>query len=134
MRHPLLLLLLLLLCLLAGCSTQRPWLNAPLTEPEAVAEKAQQGLGAAEDLGLMVGVTLSGGGARAAAFGYGVLDALRQTKVQWNGQATTLLDEVDVVSGVSGGSILATYFAAFGPETFPRFERSFCARTSSSRW
>ena len=111
--------------MLAGCSTQRPWLNAPLTEPEAVAEKAQQGLGAAEDLGLMVGVTLSGGGARAAAFGYGVLDALRQTKVQWNGQATTLLDEVDVVSGVSGGSILATYFAAFGPETFPRFEQEF---------
>ena len=70
---------------------------------------------------MTVAVTLSGGGARAAAFGYGVLDGLRQTRFVWNGRQTSLLDEIDVISGVSGGSIVAAYYAAFGPRTFPQF-------------
>lgn len=70
-------------------------------------------------------VTLSGGGARAAAFGYGVLDALRQTRVNWKGQNFSLLDELDVISGVSGGSIIAAYYAAFGEKTFPGFDHDF---------
>jgi NTE family protein len=36
-----------------------------------------------------------------------------------------LLDELDLVSGVSGGSIIAAYYAAFGKETFPAFEQDF---------
>ena len=74
---------------------------------------------------MTVAVTLSGGGARAAAFGYGVLDGLRQTRFAWNGRQTSLLDEIDVISGVSGGSIVAAYYAAFGARTFPQFEQEF---------
>lgn len=118
-------LLLLLAGLLAGCSTSHPWINQPLTETKLVEERVEQGLGNADDLSMLVAVTLSGGGARAAAFGYGVLQEMRASPVQWNGRRTTLLDEVDVISGVSGGSILATYYAAFGSQTFPRFEEEF---------
>jgi len=70
-------------------------------------------------------VTLSGGGARAAAFGFGVLTEMQNTVFEWNGRRTTLLDATDVVSGVSGGSIVAAYYAAHGIEGLPRFEHEF---------
>src|SRR4030095_12237645 len=70
-------------------------------------------------------VALSGGGARAAAFGLGVLQELKDPQCAWDGRQTPLLDEVGLISGVSGGSILASYYAAFGDEVFTRFERDF---------
>lgn len=116
----------LLLSLLAGCSSVRPWINDPLPADltNLPATIDAQDLGA-DDLSMLVAVTISGGGARAAAFGYGVLDELRNTRISWGGRQTSLLDEVDVISGVSGGSIVATYYAAFGDATFPAFEREF---------
>jgi len=54
---------------LGACSTARPWINAPrsaATELDSVAI-------AKRDPSALFAVTLSGGGARAAAFGYGVL-------------------------------------------------------------
>lgn len=113
--------LLLLMGLLSACSSLRPWQNLPL-----VSEAPPDSTVAATDEGAMaLFVTMSGGGARAAAFGYGVLDALRETRVHWNGRELTLLDELDVISGVSGGSIIAAYYAAFGLDTFPAFELEF---------
>lgn len=109
--------------LLSGCSTVRPWQNQPLTQldrPKAAFEAPE-----VDDRSLLLIVSLSGGGARAAAFGYGVLDALRQTPVTWKNQQTNLLHQVDVISGVSGGSIIASYYAAFGAHTFPAFEQQF---------
>ena len=114
--------------LLSGCSTTRPWINAPLPggvippdpySPESMLDAS------ADDLSMIAAVTLSGGGARAAAFGYGVLKALHQTPITLNGRNTSLLDQVGVITGVSGGSIVATYYAAFGKETFNRFETDF---------
>ena len=122
---------LLIAAVLAGttaCSTTRPWVNAPLAggivtaDPDDVASLAQA---SADDFSVIAAVTLSGGGARAAAFGYGVLQALRQTPVLVNGRKTSLLDQVGVISGVSGGSIVAAYYAAFGAENLERFETDF---------
>src|SRR5688572_9606586 len=75
---------------------------------------------------LFVVVTFSGGGKRAAAFSYGVLEALRDVKVTTpDGEQHTLLDEVDLISAVSGGAFTAAYYAMNGKETFdsyaPRF-------------
>ena len=53
---------------------------------------------------LLVIVAISGGGMRAAALGYGVLEELRRTEVLVNGVKRRLLDEVDVISAVSGRS------------------------------
>ncbi|HEX6704194.1 MAG TPA: patatin-like phospholipase family protein [Albitalea sp.] len=117
-------LLLCLALLLGGCSTTRPWTNAPLPASAAPARDPVQSM-AAERLSLFGGVALSGGGARAAAFGYGVMLELKATTITWEGRTTTLMDEVDIVSGVSGGSIIAAYYAAFGDATFTRFEREF---------
>lgn len=119
---------LLLAALLAGCSSVRPWQNQPLSAESAAAQaRAGEGLENQDtaDLSMVMAVTLSGGGARAAAFGYGVLDELRRTQVRWQGRDIALLDELDVISGVSGGSIVAAYYAAFGSRTFPDFENEF---------
>lgn len=106
---------------LAGCSSVRPWVNEPMPlEDQAVTQRPSM-----RDPSILVAVTLSGGGARAAAFGFGVLTEMQNTVFEWNGQRTTLLDATDVVSGVSGGSIVAAYYAAHGIEGLPRFEHEF---------
>ena len=110
------------LLLLAACASTRPWINQPIAEGGAQHEEATLAPAARPIVGA---VTLSGGGARAAAFGLGVLEELKATRVQAEGRDTTLLDEVGLISGVSGGSVLASYYAAFGDETFERFEREF---------
>ena len=110
--------------LLGACSSLRPWQNQPL-QPLKDRAVTVQDAAAVEDRSMLMLVSLSGGGARAAAFGYGVLDALQQTRVLWRGQDTSLLDQLDVISGVSGGSIVAAYSAAFGAQTFRAFEQQF---------
>ena len=104
-----------------GCSTVRPWINQPLNAGSSfdTAEIAQR------DSSALVAVTLSGGGARAAAFSYGVLQELRATGCCWNDRSTNLLDAVDLISGVSGGSIVAAYYAAFGAAGLDSFEQDF---------
>jgi NTE family protein len=75
---------------------------------------------------LFVVVTFSGGGKRAAAFSYGVLEALRDVKVTTpDGEVHPLLDEVDVISAVSGGAFTAAYYALNGRETFEGFAPRF---------
>ena len=78
---------------------------------------------------LFVCVALSGGGTRAAAMAFGVLERLAATSVTWEGTTKPLLDEVDVISSVSGGSFAAAYLARFGKEAFLReFEERFLRR------
>ncbi len=116
---------------LSGCSTVRPPLNQPLSQPassdQSAAEYRLRDLAPqrGNSDSLVVILTFSGGGTRAAAFAYGVLNELKDTPIHWNGEATNLLDEIDVVAGVSGGSVTAAYFAAFGEEIFRSFEPAF---------
>lgn len=114
--------------LLAACSTVRPWTNEPIA-PDATVRPMLKPVMAIEpqvkEHPVIAAVTLSGGGARAAAFGLGVLQELKATRFESHGEETTLLDEVGLVSAVSGGSILAAYYAAFGDQVFTRFEPDF---------
>ncbi|MFD1545077.1 patatin-like phospholipase family protein [Nonomuraea guangzhouensis] len=59
-----------------------------------------------------IGLALSGGGFRATAFGLGCLRALHDSR---------LLPQVRVVSGISGGSLLAAMWA-YGPRDFADFD------------
>ena len=82
--------------------------------------------GQSDDLLLILAI--SGGGTRAAALGYGVLEELRRTEVTVNGAKRRLLDEVDVISAVSGGTFPATYYALRGEKTFDEFESKVLSR------
>lgn len=117
-----LLLLALLAACLAACASpaNRPSnLRRPL-----VASAIRSFASASEGGSTAVMVALSGGGARSAAFGYGVLSALAEQPVP--GRAgRTLADDVIAIAGVSGGGILAAHFALHGSQGLPAFRRDF---------
>lgn len=72
--------------------------------------------------GTFVILTFSGGGSRAAGFAYGVLRELDRTKLA---DGSSLLDHVDVISSVSGGSFTSMYYGLHGREGFADFESKF---------
>lgn len=71
----------------------------------------------------MLILTFSGGGTRAAALSYGVLKGLRDTAIPTKNGEKSLLSEVDMISGVSGGSFTAAYYGLFGERIFSDFEQ-----------
>jgi len=82
-------------------------------------------------------LAFSGGGTRAAALSYGVLEALerveipahmKQKGVKVSGKKHTLLDEVDVISSVSGGSFTAAYYGLHGKDMFKDYRENFLTR------
>ena len=78
---------------------------------------------------LFVVVTFSGGGKRAAAFSYGVLETLRDMEVTTrSGRHIRALDTVDVITGISGGSFTALAFGLYGDKLFDVYETAFLKR------
>jgi NTE family protein len=81
---------------------------------------------------LLMYLTFSGGGTRAAAFSYGVLEELRKTEIIIDGNKRRLLDEIDGISSVSGGSFTAGYYGLFGDRIFDDFEGKFLKKKVQS--
>ena len=77
---------------------------------------------------LFVCLAFSGGGTRAAALAYGVMEELRKTRIRVEGEEKSLLDEVDVISSVSGGSFTAAYYGLFRERLFADFRTRFLER------
>jgi len=117
----------LCLLLMSGCSHFGHYpVNAPLNkyDPDYGYIGKNTGTeGNSEELLLIL--TFSGGGTRAAAFSYGALEELRATEVTLGGKKRRLLDEVDIISGVSGGSFTAAYLGLFGDRIFKDYEDRF---------
>ncbi len=112
--------------------------NLPLNQPSASPIIASAGQAAAavaaeqklhgENDGTIIGLAFSGGGTRAAAFAYGVLDQLARTPVKDRRRNRDLLDHVAVVSGVSGGSVMAAYYGLKGRAAMADFRERFLIR------
>ena len=113
-----------LLMVLAGCAHYP--VNRPLgqVDPQA-GYRGRNVVEPESDTELLLLLSFSGGGTRAAAFSYGVLETLRDTKVLIRGSERRLLDEVDWISGVSGGSFTAAYYGLFRDRIFEDFETRF---------
>ena len=110
--------------LLAGCAHYP--VNARLTQCNSDAGYRNRTLARGDNSeSLLVVLAFSGGGHRAAALSYGVLEELARTDIVWEGQHKRLLDEVDMISAVSGGSFTAAYYALFGDEIFRDYEKVF---------
>ncbi len=115
--------------LAAGCAHH--FVNPPLTHVDPAAGYRFSRLASPGNSDrLFVILTFSGGGTRASALAYGVLEALSKIEIPAEGGGTTtLLDEVDVISSVSGGSFTAAYYALFGKDKlFSEFEPVFLRR------
>lgn len=107
----------LLLCsfgvLLSGCTAVGKIENAPLKPDQTIQIENNTLFSAArnlDDKGLTLMLTFSGGGTRASALAYGVMEELRDTSIIVNGENKRMLDEVDFISSVSGGSFTAAYY------------------------
>lgn len=70
-------------------------------------------------------LAFSGGGTRAAALSYGVMQELRDTIFIGDDKKIRLLDEVDLISSVSGGSFTAAYYGVYRDKLFEDFEDVF---------
>lgn len=73
---------------------------------------------------ITLALAFSGGGTRAAAFAYGVLKELEQTSFQHRQKNYRLIDEIDIISAVSGGSFIAAYYGLHGKKTFNKFKKA----------
>ena len=85
-------------------------------------ERLELKRGAHEDLVILA---FSGGGTRAAALAYGALETLRRIQMVQNGKTTRMLDEVDLITGVSGGSFTALAYGLYGERLFDEYETRF---------
>jgi NTE family protein len=113
---------------LAGCATR------PVNPPTASYDqdkryRIERPSDNAEDNATLVLLAFSGGGTRAAAFSYGVLETLRDMEVQTrSGRHVRALDTVDVITGISGGSFTALAFGLYGDKLFDVYEGAFLKR------
>ena len=71
-----------------------------------------------DDASTVVGLAFSGGGTRAAAFAYGVLRELDDTVIDEEPHRRTLVDDIRMISGASGGAVAAAYFGYRGRDDY----------------
>jgi len=109
--------------LISGC-THYP-VNAPVRRVNPESGYRFQTVGPTNSDDLLLMLAFSGGGTRAAALSYGVLEELRKTQVGPPGGEHWLLDDVGLISSVSGGSFTAAYYALWGDRIFTDFEPRF---------
>lgn len=119
---------LLALLFLSSCASYAVVANEPLNENAAKnsysLEAMSKNISGSPDTTLIL--SFSGGGTRAAALAYGVLEALRDIEIT-DSQAGTirLLDEVEIITSVSGGSFVSAYYGLFGDRIFEDFKEEF---------
>jgi len=120
-----------LLAVMTGCTTT-PVYNERLTQFSSTDGYRFENLDPGQNSDdLFVILTFSGGGTRASALSLGVLEKLAATEIEWNGRTCRLLDEVDVISSVSGGSFTSAYYAAFGDRVFTDFAKNLYEKNNS---
>jgi NTE family protein len=108
-----------------GCTTAAPK-NQPLDAAQVPEISAGMQLASPHRSGrILLALTFSGGGTRASAFSYGVLQELAETQVKIEGESRPLLDEVDIISTVSGGSFTGAYYGLHGRKIFDNYEDVF---------
>jgi predicted acylesterase/phospholipase RssA len=74
-------------------------------------------------------LAFSGGGTRAAAFSFGLMEELRGVVYAApDGSKRRLLDDVEIISSVSGGSFTSAYYALFPERFYSEFPERFLYR------
>ncbi|WP_375750525.1 patatin-like phospholipase family protein [Vibrio sp. HN007] len=119
------LLLALTVFIVIGCSDNSSVDNVPISD--SMGKKAysfENSVKMLNDGKYTIVIAMSGGGTRAAALSYGVLQAL-QKQAHPLLQQSNLLNEVDVMSAVSGGSFTAAYYGLYGDRIFSDYEERF---------
>lgn len=120
--------LLVIFLAFSSCEYVRPTLNAPLKQSDPAGGYRLINLAPPEadnSDSLFLVAAFSGGGVRASTLAYGVLHELARQEITWQGRKKRLLDELDVIFALSGGSFPAAYYALYGDRLFQDFETRF---------
>lgn len=113
---------------LSGC-VNRTAINQPLEQWTAqIKDRESVSIAGERSPEMLVMLAFSGGGTRASAFAYGVLQELAATEIQTEKGSQSLLHEVDIISSVSGGSFTSAYYGLYGERIFDDFEERFLRR------
>ena len=105
---------------LSACS--RSFINTPLIGHTSNAELLPSPQGTGEPY---IVISFSGGGVRASALAWAVLDELARTP---DGQNHPLTDDIRIISSASGGSVTAAMFGLYGVAGLPALHDSFLIR------
>ncbi|MDI1265423.1 MAG: patatin-like phospholipase family protein, partial [bacterium] len=113
---------------LLGCASIQ---NAPVNLPgsDSLSDRGNIGFGeTTNNEDTIIGLSFSGGGTRAAAFSYGVLKEMERIPVR--GAQGPMIDRVEFVSGVSGGSVTAAYYGLRKRAALADFRERFLLRNA----
>lgn len=114
------------LMMLAGCAVPKAYLGEAIERTEVSSGyRSATVLPNRPDDGLLLIVSFSGGGMRASAMAYGLLEQMAADRIAGAARSRRMIDEIDVLSAVSGGAIPAAYFALHGERLFTDFRRRF---------
>ncbi|MDM0108875.1 patatin-like phospholipase family protein [Variovorax sp. J22R24] len=123
---PIWLLTLAMTLTMVGCSHPPYFRNEPIERTqEADGYRVEQAFYDPDQAEVAIVLAFSGGGSRASALAYGVLEELSKHRVAVRAGVRRLLDEVDLIYGVSGGAVTAAYFGAYGDRIFSEFVPNF---------
>lgn len=116
------------LALAMGCAYVKPTLNAPLTR--WIPNSGYRFINLADpdadnSNSFVLLAAFSGGGTRASALAFGALRELAHQEIVWEGKKKRLLDELDVIHALSGGTFTAAYYALYRDRIFHDFEYRF---------
>lgn len=114
------------MCLLGvGCSAVPQNTNVPMNEAEPSPTRYIVSDKVKTNDNTVVLLSFSGGGTRAAAFSYGVMKGLNEYTYTEEGEEHTLLEQVNAISSVSGGSFTSAYYGLHGNDIFETYEETF---------
>jgi NTE family protein len=115
--------------LLIGCATiQNEPVNLPGTPPNlanSLGPAFEESTSADETI---IGLSFSGGGTRAAAYAFGVLSEME--RIPLRGARGPMIDRVEFISGVSGGSVTAAYYGLKKKAGLADFREKFLLRNA----
>lgn len=132
--------ILALMYILPGC-TAHYLINIKENSVERQLQQQFNKIGRARSDKVLLVLCFSGGGTRAASMSYGVLEALEGIPLPHVPSAErqdtdtpkkTLLDEVNLITSVSGGSFTAAYYGLHGKDIFKKFRKEFLLRDVQS--
>jgi NTE family protein len=121
-------LLLVVMAAMTGCEYVRPIPNVPLEkwEPTGGYRFTNVAPPEAENSdSLLFIAAFSGGGTRASTLAFGALRELAHQQIVWEGKKKRLLDELDLIHALSGGTFTGGYYALFRDQIFHDFEHRF---------
>jgi NTE family protein len=121
-------LLVFIIATVPGCEYVRPIPNVPLEkwEPTGGYRFTNVAPPEAENSdSLLFIAAFSGGGTRASTLAFGALRELANQQIVWEGKKKRLLDELDLIHALSGGTFTGGYYALFRDQIFHDFEHRF---------